>query len=90
MHDPSTMAECIRLCHECTPVCGACVIVVCEVLEATPPYRLSGMKRQISSPLSHWKRNESEVESFRLAKEQNKGKYTICSRSWRSACEIRV
>jgi hypothetical protein len=24
-HDPSTMAECIRLCHECTPVCGACV-----------------------------------------------------------------
>jgi Domain of Unknown Function (DUF326) len=27
-HDPARMAECIRLCHECAPVCGVCVTLL--------------------------------------------------------------
>jgi hypothetical protein len=27
-HDPSTMAESIRLCHECAPICGDCAILL--------------------------------------------------------------
>jgi hypothetical protein len=27
-HDPAKMADCIRLCHECAPVCGACVTLL--------------------------------------------------------------
>src|SRR6266852_5209420 len=29
-HDPSTMAESIRLCHECAPVCGVCATFLSE------------------------------------------------------------
>jgi hypothetical protein len=27
-HDPSAMADCIRLCHECAPVCGLCATLL--------------------------------------------------------------
>jgi Domain of Unknown Function (DUF326) len=27
-HDPSTMTESIRLCHECAPICGDCAILL--------------------------------------------------------------
>ena len=27
-HDPTSMAECIRLCHECAPLCGVCVTLL--------------------------------------------------------------
>jgi len=66
-HDPSRMSESIRLCHECTPVCGACVTLLSGTSQFAP--ELCGVCADICDACAAECEKHDDVETMRRCAE---------------------
>jgi hypothetical protein len=66
-HDPSGMAESIRLCHECAPVCGACATLLSG--NSRFAYQLCGVCADICDACAAECEKFNDVETMRRCAE---------------------